>query len=408
MSIRLNKALSELNLGLQAAVEFLKKKPELGVVKAEPGFKLSDEQYKALYNAFGKDVKQERMYHAEPPRARMIEGRCRFNLFDTIQRLNISWQEAINCLYPNDSLDEHTFNQNYVIESFEFAKLTRTYQINEKNGSVSEISNHVSERKTGVFTLKSEKKLVAPQTKVLGKINLSELNVATRPKQRTKEERRKERNAKREIMSQYKDENLQKSHPHHKLEDSRQTTIRDIWQKFVDIQEKVIRQRCTPISIRPESIEIEDDKLYVTVDERNNEQILKSLLNEKLGLESYDLSSGSILVDEDKWYSFSETELEQIRAGLSKCYVELDTTPTINATINYGGKMKCSNLLSLDELYQMDSILNNSKLIEGTIDNTVAFISKVSIQREEFMKHLFGNHFIVYEKKKRNRMRYKL
>ena len=36
MSIRLNKALRELNIGLQTAVEFLEKRKELGEVKSEP------------------------------------------------------------------------------------------------------------------------------------------------------------------------------------------------------------------------------------------------------------------------------------------------------------------------------------------------------------------------------------
>lgn len=56
MSIRLNKALRELNIGLQTAVEFLEKKSELGEVKAEPTFKLSDEQYHALIEAFKQDA----------------------------------------------------------------------------------------------------------------------------------------------------------------------------------------------------------------------------------------------------------------------------------------------------------------------------------------------------------------
>ena len=55
MSIRLNKALRELNIGLQTAVEFLENKKELGEVKAEPSFKISDEQYQALNDAFSKD-----------------------------------------------------------------------------------------------------------------------------------------------------------------------------------------------------------------------------------------------------------------------------------------------------------------------------------------------------------------
>ena len=55
MSIRLNKALRELNIGLQTAVEFLEKRKALGEVKAEPSFKLNDEQYKALNDAFSRD-----------------------------------------------------------------------------------------------------------------------------------------------------------------------------------------------------------------------------------------------------------------------------------------------------------------------------------------------------------------
>ena len=55
MSIRLGKAISELNIGLQTAVEFLEKKSELGEVKAEPTFKLNDAQHQALVKAFHKD-----------------------------------------------------------------------------------------------------------------------------------------------------------------------------------------------------------------------------------------------------------------------------------------------------------------------------------------------------------------
>lgn len=60
MSIRLNKAIRELNIGLQTAVDFLEKK-SLGEVKGDPNFKLSDEQYTALVEQFksDKDVKTD-------------------------------------------------------------------------------------------------------------------------------------------------------------------------------------------------------------------------------------------------------------------------------------------------------------------------------------------------------------
>ena len=57
MGVRLNKVLSELNIGLQTAVDFLKNKKDLGEVKDEmtPNTKISDEQYQALVSEFSGD-----------------------------------------------------------------------------------------------------------------------------------------------------------------------------------------------------------------------------------------------------------------------------------------------------------------------------------------------------------------
>ncbi len=57
MGVRLNKVLSELNIGLQTAVDFLKKKNRLGEVKDDvtPNTKISDEQYEALVSEFKGD-----------------------------------------------------------------------------------------------------------------------------------------------------------------------------------------------------------------------------------------------------------------------------------------------------------------------------------------------------------------
>lgn len=44
-----------MNIGLQTAVEFLKKRSDLGEVKEELSFKLSDSQYNALVEAFKSD-----------------------------------------------------------------------------------------------------------------------------------------------------------------------------------------------------------------------------------------------------------------------------------------------------------------------------------------------------------------
>ena len=57
MGVRLNKVLTELNIGLQTAVDFLKKKSSLGEIRddATSNTKISDEQYQALVQEFSGD-----------------------------------------------------------------------------------------------------------------------------------------------------------------------------------------------------------------------------------------------------------------------------------------------------------------------------------------------------------------
>ncbi len=328
MGIRLNKVLAELNIGLTAAVEFLKSHSELGEIRddATPNTKISDDQYAALAKRYrgDKNIKKAATDIIEKKQA-------------------------------------NTARQNI---------MTRT------------------------------KKEPAPIMSVIGKIDLDALNASTRPRKKTKEERRKEREERRVKQQNSQREELGNSISN-KNQRVSQNAIRDIWQRFVDIQEKLIRQRCVPISIIPESIEIENDKLYVTIDESHDEQQLESLLKGKLGLESYDLESGFIFVDEERWNSLSETDLEEIRKSLSECYVELDTTPSIDVTINYGGGLNRTDLLSTEELRQMESILKNGTLIEGSIDDYAAFVSKVSVQRQDYMKYIFGDHYVTYERKRK-------
>ena len=63
MGVRLNKVLTELNIGLQTAIDYLKNKKSLGDIKddANVNTKISDEQYDALVKEFkgDKDVKTQ-------------------------------------------------------------------------------------------------------------------------------------------------------------------------------------------------------------------------------------------------------------------------------------------------------------------------------------------------------------
>ena len=57
MGIRLNKVLTELNIGLQTAVDFLKNKKSVGEIRDDvtTNTKITDEQYEALVHEFSSD-----------------------------------------------------------------------------------------------------------------------------------------------------------------------------------------------------------------------------------------------------------------------------------------------------------------------------------------------------------------
>ena len=247
MSIRLNKALRELNIGLQTAVEFLKKRKDLGEVKDEPSFKLSDQQYQALNDAFSQDkevrdqaeklfnkkVKEKkRAPEQKESRTDNIVGsnsQQKFKPLGKIDLDSIGKKPAAQSAAPKSK--EALNNESAAVSPAPIKKAPKVEQKKEQRPASA--SQHRQEMKqqspqksqlnmrdsknqqnaqqlkaepkdaqnqdsqsSSVFTLKSEKKLTSNEPKVLGKIDLSSLNQSTRPKKKTKEERRKEREEK--------------------------------------------------------------------------------------------------------------------------------------------------------------------------------------------------------------------
>ena len=266
MSIRLNKALRELNIGLQTAVEFLEKRNELGEVKAELNFKLSDEQYKALNDAFSQDKEvrnqaeklftkktKEKKRAPEPKdnRAESILESSRQQQFkplgkidlDQIGKANAAQSAApkkteaketetaavspapVNSAPKKEEKPVETAPVVEKTQKSDVESVAKQPEVKAENKSekvevkpvnkpeakeskpeVKESKPEAKEEKAAsqpvaaqpaatntVFTLKSEQKFAANEPKVLGKIDLSTLNQSTRPKKKTKEERRKER-----------------------------------------------------------------------------------------------------------------------------------------------------------------------------------------------------------------------
>ena len=80
MGIRLNKVLTELNIGLQTAVDFLKKKSSLGEIRedATTNTKISDAQYSALMEEFSTDkavkTQADKLFHKKPKEKKAEAG----------------------------------------------------------------------------------------------------------------------------------------------------------------------------------------------------------------------------------------------------------------------------------------------------------------------------------------------
>lgn len=76
MSIRLNKALRELNIGFQTAVEFLEKRSDMGEEKLELTSRLTDAQYAALVEAFKQDAavrnEAEKLFQKKPKEKKTV------------------------------------------------------------------------------------------------------------------------------------------------------------------------------------------------------------------------------------------------------------------------------------------------------------------------------------------------
>ena len=111
MSIRLNKVLTELNIGLQTAVEFLKNKKSLGEIKddANVNTKISDEQYQALVSAFKegdfRGYRDGRWYTDMTPEGlRGLAEETGFEVLDmweSVDRRGVRWVSGILGLQPS-------------------------------------------------------------------------------------------------------------------------------------------------------------------------------------------------------------------------------------------------------------------------------------------------------------------
>ena len=247
MGVRLNKVLTELNIGLQTAVDYLKNKKSLGEIKddANVNTKITDEQYEALVKEFkgDKDVKtqanrifpkKEKKEKPKPKEPVVVETvakeepRQSFTPLGKIDLDSLNGKKAAPAAKPakedkpapkeaaaespvkeeakqkTESLEAPKSSESQKTGSLEAPETsegqkTESLPVSESSESQNTESLEVPEtsegQKTEVFKLKTEQK-AAPNLNVVGKIDLDSLNQSTRPKKKSKEERRKEREEK--------------------------------------------------------------------------------------------------------------------------------------------------------------------------------------------------------------------
>ena len=237
-------------------MEFLEKKPELGEVKSDLNFKLSEEQYKALVGAFKNDqeVKKDaaKLFQKKPKEKKssgnnhkaeaiLDSGRPKYKPVGKIDLDQLNKPTAKKSVAPTEEKsapeaaaavspakenvvkeqpsavekpivkEEKKPVENKVEEPVkapvEKKPETPKAEAPKKEASVVKTETEpvvkeepvVEDKKQedGLFQTKNEKKMLnTPKVNVLGKIDLSSLNQSTRPKKKSKEERRKEREEK--------------------------------------------------------------------------------------------------------------------------------------------------------------------------------------------------------------------
>ena len=237
-------------------MEFLEKKPELGEVKNELNFKLSEGQYKALVDAFNNDkevkkdaakllqkkTKEKKSAAEHKGEAVMKAERQQYKPVGKIDLDQLNKPAAKKAAAPVENkptpaaavepaeekkkVEKHDASKKPVVNKEEAKpaapKVEKPVEVKADpkkketpvakaevkaeskvqadsvaNNTPAEPATSEEKKDNGLFQTKNEKKILnTPKVNVLGKIDLSTLNQSTRPKKKSKEERRKEREEK--------------------------------------------------------------------------------------------------------------------------------------------------------------------------------------------------------------------
>ena len=230
MGVRLNKVLTELNIGLQTAVDYLKNKKSLGEIKddANMNTKINDEQYEALVKEFrgDKDVKtqagmmfpkkkeKEKVKKETKPEPVVMEVKEEpRQTFTPLGKIDLN---QVGKPAPKEKAESKSEPKPVEEKKAELpapqpkaepkpeskpepkpepVPTPKQETKPESEPESVEPESQESAKEQEIYKLKTEQKAV-PNLNVVGKIDLDSLNQSTRPKKKSKEERKKEREEK--------------------------------------------------------------------------------------------------------------------------------------------------------------------------------------------------------------------
>ena len=229
MAVRLSKVLRELNVGLSTAVEFLQNKG-LGTID-DPNTKITDEQYNALVNEFGKDdalrgkpVKPvardwQKKAKEEKPVEKKAEEVVHLGVSDELKpKFKPVGKIDLDNLGKKSPSPEKKEEPKKVVEEPKIVKVeevkieapkaapVKVEEVKAKPAPIvvekvvkepvdmDDDQDDDDDKTEGVFKVRTPE--FVSKINVVGQIDLASLNQSTRPKKKSKEERKKEREEK--------------------------------------------------------------------------------------------------------------------------------------------------------------------------------------------------------------------
>lgn len=331
MSIRLSKACKDLNVGMTTAIEYLASHGH--ILRVDPNFILSDDLYLFLAERFSKDMAQK-----------------------------------------------------IVAEKITFDRQLKAQQ--NQNEPLDTINSNINTYGSGIQRTQIDKSPI-----VINSIDLNLLIQSTRPKPKTKEQKRKEREEKftsisntnniinnendpilnsKSIESTDKIKKLRERYSNQKVDLNRQNipisseidsiptatksnlldlkkykknsndnpvsfdnNLKEIWEKFTDVQEQMIRLRSVPVSIIPNSAKVLGEKLILLA---NEDDITDAIVNEisttfELFSNEINLEDGYFYADIEKAQSTKQEDKNQLSERAASNFINFQPYPIIDGII---------------------------------------------------------------------------